>query len=595
MRLCLLPQDFDGAGCYRLFFPGRELQRRGHTVVIPPSDEYELRNGMTLSKYRFTIDPPFPCTDIWVLQQRSEEQWGSGGSVEGLQRRGIVVTADSDDNMLDPETYNPAFVGLHPYRDPKHPGVIVNRKLRRASGQRAAVNMQSRTHTLECFRRVDALSVSTPYLAGLYRKYNPNITLIRNYLDWGMWEDVTPQYEVERPRLRVGYMGDFRWRKGDLSVVRDVVPELLRRFPQVDFVATSEETHDYLQVPSDRRVTTGGLAFHTMRLAEITAVMDIGLVPLLLNGMNEGKSHLKGMEYNACGIPFVASPTESYEGYWCDGRNGVLARSDDEWLEELGRLIQDDDLRRGMGRYGRDKASRHTIQEHAGRWEAFYLGLLGDDADVLGRQAQAHGAIQKLGELVPLIRLLREREPSRTVVEIGSAKGGTFWLWCQLAAEDATLVSIDLPGGDLGGVDMELVRQTGADRYGKRNLERMAGYARPGQTVRFIQADSQTEQTRNRLLASLDGRPVDLLVVDGDHRYEGVKRDWELYSPLVDGLVVFHDILPHSRGGSEVDRLWAEVRAGRDVLEFSVPDEDWGWGSWGGLGVVDLTRERIAA
>src|SRR5687768_2410256 len=65
----------------------------------------------------------------------------------------------------------------------------------------------------------------------------------------------------------------------------------------------------------------------------------------------------------------------------------------------------------------------------------------------------AHGLImpgQVRSEIVALGSIVRKRQP-RTIVEIGTARGGTLFIWCALAHPEATLVSIDLPGGIHGG------------------------------------------------------------------------------------------------------------------------------------------------
>lgn len=53
-------------------------------------------------------------------------------------------------------------------------------------------------------------------------------------------------------------------------------------------------------------------------------------------------------------------------------------------------------------------------------------------------------------------------------------------------------------------------------------------------------------------------KPIDVLFIDGDHTYEGVKDDWENFSPFVKkgGWVVFHDCDETSPG---VVKLFDEI------------------------------------
>jgi predicted O-methyltransferase YrrM len=85
-----------------------------------------------------------------------------------------------------------------------------------------------------------------------------------------------------------------------------------------------------------------------------------------------------------------------------------------------------------------------------------------------------------------------------------------------------------------------------------------------------------------RLLGPL---ALDVLFIDGDHTYEGVKRDFLMYKPLVrnGGLIALHDIVPHpSHPDVKVDIFWKELKQQFPTREIVA---DWKQG-WGGIGVV---------
>jgi predicted O-methyltransferase YrrM len=197
----------------------------------------------------------------------------------------------------------------------------------------------------------------------------------------------------------------------------------------------------------------------------------------------------------------------------------------------------------------------------------------------LAELAIFYGACQKIAELAPLIILLQRRKLN-TIVEIGTAKGGTFWLWCQLAQPTATIISIDLPGGEFGG------------GYSLEDIERLKTYGQESQSLHFFRANSHHKNTVKILRRVLQEKKIDFLFVDGDHRYVGVKKDFQFYSPLVKnrGLIAFHDILPHSQVKlCQVDKFWREIREDYQTWEFTEPQDERGWGSWGGIGVVRYT------
>ena len=72
-----------------------------------------------------------------------------------------------------------------------------------------------------------------------------------------------------------------------------------------------------------------------------------------------------------------------------------------------------------------------------------------------------------------------------------------------------------------------------------------------------IIGDSQSPDTMKDLKCILDDNKIDLLFIDGDHSYEAVKRDYELYEPLTRHVVALHDI--SATVNSDVKRFFSEI------------------------------------
>jgi cephalosporin hydroxylase len=176
---------------------------------------------------------------------------------------------------------------------------------------------------------------------------------------------------------------------------------------------------------------------------------------------------------------------------------------------------------------------------------------------------------QKPQEILELLEILRSRPP-RAVLEIGMDKGGTLFLWTRVAQPDALLVSVDI--------------RPVAGRLGLRSpfgLVRRS-FARAEQRVVFVDgADSHDTRTLDRIRKAAAGRSFDFLFVDGDHRYGSVKRDYELYAPLVEpgGVIAFHDVSPAPTPDTEgTARFWRELAGGSENAVELLAEGELGYG-----------------
>lgn len=159
-------------------------------------------------------------------------------------------------------------------------------------------------------------------------------------------------------------------------------------------------------------------------------------------------------------------------------------------------------------------------------------------------------AMQRRSEILTLAALVRERRPS-VIVEIGTCRGGTLFIWCRSNPQADLFVSIDLPDGPFGG----------GYRSCRAKLYREFLHDRPRARMALMRASSHDPATLEELKRHLAGRPIDFLYIDGDHSLAGVRADFSMYLPLVrkDGIVALHDIRTEG-GGHEVQEFWTEAK-----------------------------------
>ena len=157
------------------------------------------------------------------------------------------------------------------------------------------------------------------------------------------------------------------------------------------------------------------------------------------------------------------------------------------------------------------------------------------------------GIQQKQKEFTELMQIIIDNK-YKSVLEIGAYSNGCTYAFASLCKK---VVSIDL---------------------NHRSTERF-------NNVTYITGNSH--EVRNDISGKFD-----VIFIDGDHTYAGVKKDFELYSDLINkgGIICFHDIWDteeHHRQCCYVDKFWNEIKENYKFDELGKEIK-----TWGGIGVL---------
>ncbi len=179
---------------------------------------------------------------------------------------------------------------------------------------------------------------------------------------------------------------------------------------------------------------------------------------------------------------------------------------------------------------------------------------------------------QKKDEIIEFLKIFTKIKP-KLILEIGTYDGGTLFFLSKFAHPDATIITIDLP----------IIRQ-GAG-YSPAKIPFYKAFKSKNQKIHFIRENSHTIAAITKVQKILKRKKIDVLFIDGDHTYKGVKKDYENFSPFVrkGGLIAFHDIVEHPNElKCEVDRFWNEIKENCEYREFISEKGK----KWAGIGLI---------
>jgi glycosyltransferase involved in cell wall biosynthesis len=244
-------------------------------------------------------------------------------------------------------------------------------------------------------KAADVVTTTTDVLAKRVKKYNKNVKIVPNSLDFNRFK----RREGNHERLRIGYTGgSTHWE--DLGIVLDVIKDLQDKY-DFDFLVQGMcgtplvgEMYNYKFIESEglqpekrsyylpaletfeklRKIKYSHIPFYPPELyPDIlrTLDIDIGIAPLKDNQFNKAKSCIKMYEYAAVGAAVLTSDVLPYSK-----ENKYTAKNTyKDWYKKLERLIKDEDFRDKVWKKQYDFVEKNVdVSKVVDKWEKVFQG-----------------------------------------------------------------------------------------------------------------------------------------------------------------------------------------------------------------------------
>lgn len=334
------PLQPGGCAWYRCYLPTDALRANGWDAGMGVPD-WDLARGWGL---RHTHDTVIAGWDVVVLKLLMERD--TPHRVRQARKTGQKVVVDVDDFYAGLTPDNQAYAVTDPNNNPNH----------------------NRDHYERVIEAADVVITSTPFLLDWYTERHPDVRMVRNGIDIGRWHR---RRDKSGWRPTLGWVGGIPWRSGDLETLREWLPEFVAdhdlRVHHSGHLDRGDPFYVKAGLPEDVMSTQSMCMIS--EYPTLFEAFDIGLVPLTDIPFNHAKSTIKGLEYAAAGIPFIAAATPEYVRL-ADLGIGRVASTPDEWMKHATDLLDPAVRKREAARQRALVSQQFSMTQRGRDWDA---------------------------------------------------------------------------------------------------------------------------------------------------------------------------------------------------------------------------------
>lgn len=341
-----IPEETKSLNLKRIIYYLSDSSGCGYLRCALPASWMEERGYFNTKISSITLNAAVPFSDVFVFQRQYAQEVIN--HMRAIKKAGKKVVFELDDDIWSVSKHSPAYYTYH------------------------EKGVQQRLETF--VSESDAVSTTTPELAEILSKFNKNISVVPNFLDFRLWQTVDLE---EQKEVRIIWQGGPT-HYDDLIILKDVFARLLAEVPEVKLVFLGylpEEMKNSL--PPDRIELHKGVDVEAFPKKMASLSPTIGIAPVANMKFNHSKSDIKYREYAAMGIPTVAFNYLPYSVSIKNEKTGFLVESENEFLERLIDLARNRDLRKAMGAEARTWAAKNVnIAENIHLWVNYFSTVL---------------------------------------------------------------------------------------------------------------------------------------------------------------------------------------------------------------------------